>query len=395
MAAIGTIRGVIRALAATFLLCTCLASPASAAKTVWAVGDGADSGTKDDALAAMIAGRDPDAFLYLGDVYESGTAGEFASFYDTGYGRLKSITYPTPGNHEWDHRVDGYNPYWGSRFTSPHYYSFDLGGWHFISLNSEENHGEGSAQLSWLRRDLSERSGNCTIAFWHRARYSAGTNHGDDDGLVQVWGSLVGRASIVLTAHDHSYQRFKPIDAITNWVVGSGGHGLTGVNGGDSRLVAHNNTDYGALRLSLTSGHADFAFIDSAGAVHDSGAVTCTPGASRGRPDTRRPRVTRVSMSRKRIRGSAKSSRRLVFSYLLSERASVDITIKRVSKRGTVSLRRLSQAGRKGRNRKRYSGTHDGRPLRPGLYRAVVEATDLTGNASVPKTVSFRVLRPR
>jgi hypothetical protein len=391
----GTIRGVIRALATTFLLCICLASPASAATTVWAVGDGADSGTRDDALAAMIEGRDPDAFLYLGDVYESGTAGEYSSFYDTGYGRLRSITYPTPGNHEWDRRVEGYNAYWGSRFTTPHYYSFDLGGWHLISLNSEENHGEGSAQLAWLRRDLGERSGNCTIAFLHRARYSAGTNHGDDDSLAQVWGSLVGRASIVLTAHDHSYQRFKPIDGITNWVVGSGGHGLTGVNGGDSRLVAHNNTDYGALRLSLGSESADYTFITQAGAVFDSGTVTCDPTASPGRPDTRRPRVTRASVSRKRVRARVGVSRRLVFRYLLSERATVKITIKRVSRGGTVSLRRLSQNGRKGENAKRFSGTYDDRPLRPGPYRAVLQATDLAGNVSKAKTVSFRVLKPR
>lgn len=342
----------------------------------------------------MIEQRNPDAFLYLGDVYENGTAGEYANFYDTGYGRLKSITYPTPGNHEWDRRSEGYDAYWGSRFTTPHYYSFDLGGWHLISLNSEEAHGEGSAQLDWLRTDISERSGNCTIAFWHRPRYSAGTNHGDERSLAPVWGSLAGRASIVLTGHDHSYQRFKPIEGVTNWVIGSGGHGLTGVDAGDPRLVASNNTSYGALRLSLTSGRADYAFVNTAGAVLDSGAVRCDPVAPPGRPDTRSPRVTRVTTSRKRVRAGARA-RRLVFRYSLSERATVTITIKRVAASRAVSLRKLTHAGRKGRNRKRFSGTYAGRPLQPGLYRAVLQATDLVGNVSKRKTVSFRVLKPR
>ena len=385
---------VIRALAMAIVLFILSAAPAHAAKTVWATGDGADSGTQDNTIAAMIEQGNPDAFLYLGDVYESGTAGEYAAFYATGYGRLRSITYPTPGNHEWDKRAEGYDAYWGSRFTSPHYYSFDLGGWHFISLNSEGHHEGGSAQLEWLRADLSERSGNCTIAFWHRPRYSAATMHGDEPSLAQVWGTLAGRATIVLTGHDHNYQRFKRVDGITNWVVGTGGHGHYGIDASDTRLAAYNTTDYGALRLELTGGRADYAFVSSAGNVIDSGSVGCDPAGAPGRSDTRRPRVTRVKSSRKRFRAGARSSRRLVLRYLLSERASVTFTIRRVSKRGSVSLRRLAQSGRKGRNTKLYSGTFSDRPLRPGLYRAVLEATDRAGNASYPKTVSFRVLKP-
>jgi hypothetical protein len=389
------IRGVFRALVTALVLCIPCASPAgAAAATVWAVGDGADSASHDDALAAMIEQRNPDTFIYLGDVYETGSANEYANYYATGFGRLKSITYPTPGNHEWDRRAEGYDAYWGPRFTSPHYYSFDLDGWHFFGLNSEDHHEEGSAQLAWLRRNLSERTGNCTIAFWHRPRYSAGTNHGDERSLAQVWGSLAGRATIVLSGHDHSYQRFKPIDGITNWVIGTGGHGLTNVNGGDPRLAAHDNSQYGALRLTLSSRRADFAFVNTAGGVLDSGTVGCDPSASVGRPDTRPPRVTRVSASRKRIRRGARS-RRIVFRYSLTERATVEITIKRVSRRRVTSLRWLSQSGREGRNRKRYSLTHAGGRLRPGLYRAVFEATDLSGNASIPKTVSFRVLPKR
>jgi hypothetical protein len=383
------------ALAISLLLFVSASTAQAAGTTVWAVGDGADSNTHDDVVAAMIEQRSPDAFLYLGDVYESGTAGEFASFYDTGYGRLRQITYPTPGNHEWDRHAEGYDPYWGSRFASPHYYSFDLGGWHLISLNSEQDHGEGSGQLAWLRSDLSERSGDCTLAFWHRPRYSAGQNHGDDSSFAPVWGSLAGRASIVLTAHDHGYQRFKPINGITNWVVGTGGHGLTGIRGSDPRLAVYNETEYGVLRLTLTRGRAEFAFVNSSGGVLDSGAVGCDPAASRGKADTRSPRITRAKTDRKRFRIGPGSKLRIAVRYRLSERARVTIRLEREFKGETVSLRTLSQRGRKGRNTKRFSAVHSGRPLRPGSYRVVLEATDLVGNVSKPKTVRFRISKPR
>jgi hypothetical protein len=378
------------------LLLLAWASPAHAAgTTLWAVGDGADTGSSDDAVAAMVAGRDPDAFLYLGDVYEHGTAQEFMLGYEPGYGRLKSITYPTPGNHEWDNRAQGYDPYWGPRFTSPHHYSFDLGGWHLISLNSEESHEAGSAQVSWLRNDLSERRGNCTIAFWHRPRFSAGTNHGDERSLATLWDLLAGRATIVLTGHDHDYQRMRPIDGITSFVVGTGGHGHTGVDASDPRVIAYDATTYGALRLQLTGDRADYAFFSSAGAILDSGAVACDRTRSPGSSDTRRPRITGATVNRNRIRAGPRSKRRLAFRYRLSERAKVTITIQRVSRRRVTSLRKLTDAGQKGLNRKLFSGTVARRALRAASYRAVLEATDRAGNISRPKTVSFRVLEPR
>jgi hypothetical protein len=387
----------IAALACALLLAACPASTVVAAeKSVWAVGDGADSGAADDALAAMIQQHNPDAFLYLGDVYEFGTASEYATNYAPGYGRLKSITRPTPGNHEWDNRAEGYDAYWGASFTSPHYYSFDLGGWHLISLNSEEAHDEGSAQLNWLRADLSERTGNCTIAFWHRPRYSAATVHGDERSLASFWELLAGRATIVLTGHDHNYQRFKPIDGISNWVVGTGGHGHYGVDANDSRLAAHNATDYGALRLDLSGNRAAYTFVNVAGGILDSGALGCNPTRAPGsKPDTKAPRITRVNTNWKRFRQGKRRSRRLAIRYRLSERATVRVTIKRVSRRRVVSLRKLVDEGQRGSNRKLFSGTFTRRPLRPASYRAVLEATDRAGNISRPKSVSFRVLRAR
>src|SRR3954447_14448065 len=179
-----------------------LAGPA-AAQTVWAVGDGADSGTEDDDLAARIQGAGVDKLLYLGDVYENGTAAEYSQYYDPGFGRMKAITAPTPGNHEWDNRAQGYDPYWGPAVQQPgggHYYSFDLGGFHFVSLNSEEDISDGSAQVNWLRRDLGRYPGTCTVAFEHRPRWSSGPQW-NTVALQPMWNALRGHAVALLSGH--------------------------------------------------------------------------------------------------------------------------------------------------------------------------------------------------
>src|SRR5262245_46774038 len=129
---------------------------------VWAVGDGADGTTAARGLARRIAADHPDRFLYLGDVYPSGTASDFARNYGPVYGDLAPITEPTPGNHEWANRGTGYNPYWQRVRGRPirPWYSFKLAGWEILSLNSEAPHEPGSQQLRWLSRQLAE-PGTC------------------------------------------------------------------------------------------------------------------------------------------------------------------------------------------------------------------------------------------
>jgi hypothetical protein len=151
-----------------------LLAAAAASATLWATGDGANGSAQSKAVASMIARDDPDRFLYLGDVYPVGSAGAFRTAYDTVYGSLATKTAPTPGNHDWGLRADGYYPYWarklGHRVRA--WYAFDLGGWRILSLNSEAPHGAGSSQLRWLRRELAD-PGTCRIAFWHRPRRPA------------------------------------------------------------------------------------------------------------------------------------------------------------------------------------------------------------------------------
>ena len=242
---------------------------------VWAVGDGADGGADAKALAARVASEHPDRFLYLGDVYDDGTAHEFERNYRSVYGRLDRITAPTPGNHDWPNAKEGYGPYW-HRVRGrpiPSYYSFRVGGWELLSLSSEAPHGEGSNQLRWLRRAVAA-PGTCRIAFWHRARFSAG-NHGDQEDIEPLWAALRGKAAIAVAAHDHDMQRFKPIDGITQFVAGAGGRSHYDVDRGDPRLAFADDCDYGALRLRLRPGVADYAFVSTSGDELDSGAISC------------------------------------------------------------------------------------------------------------------------
>jgi hypothetical protein len=239
--------------------------------TVWAVGDveASDSGRK---VAQLVAGGRPDRFLYLGDVYESGTADDFRD-YDSLYRPLRSATAPTPGNHDWPNQDEGYGPYWrrATGRPQPDHYSFRIAGWQFISLNSEA---VDSGQMRWLRRRLAD-GGNCRIAFYHRPRFSAGS-HGDQSQVEPFWRALRGRARLVLSAHDHNMQRLRRSGGVTQLVAGAGGHSHYPVDEGDSRLVWANDSDWGAVRLRLRPGRADFAFVGIDGRVLHQGSTGCT-----------------------------------------------------------------------------------------------------------------------
>jgi acid phosphatase type 7 len=245
---------------------------------VWAVGDGADGSEHGKAVAARVDRGPVDRLLYLGDVYGNGTAEDFAHEYGTTYGRLARVTAPTSGNHDSDNETTGYDPYWRRvhRVRPPDWYAFRAGGWEILALDSEAAHERGSPQLRWLRRQV-RRAGTCRIAFWHRPRYSAGTHHGEQRDMEPVVDALRGRAAIVVAGHEHDMQRFHPIDGITHFVSGAGGHGRYDLRR-DPRLAFGDDSHYGALRLRLRAGVAAHAFIAADGRVLDSGTVRCRAG---------------------------------------------------------------------------------------------------------------------
>lgn len=246
--------------------------------TVWAVGDGADGGDAASRVADVIERGRPDRVLYLGDVYESGTPEEFENRYKTIYGRFDKIAAPTPGNHEWPNHDAGYDPYWSTANpeipTNRHYYRLRAGGWELLSLNSESGLDSGSPQMRWLRSQMRDASGTCRIAFWHRPYLNAG-KHGDQKDVAPLWRAIQGRATLVLTAHDHNLQHFKRRDGLVELVSGAGGHDLYQSDENDPRLAWDEDDEFGAVRLDLRPGLARFAFVDADGNTLHRGRVRC------------------------------------------------------------------------------------------------------------------------
>jgi hypothetical protein len=230
-----------------------------------ATGDGAGGETGAALVVDMIDSWNPNMFLYLGDVYASGASTEFLNWYapEDFFGRFRAITNPTIGNHEYlVADAEGYFDYW---HNIPPYYSFDAGGWHFISLNSN---GPKDAQTQWLRQDLLANPNPCTIAYFHHPLFSIGPQGANDQPVMKdVWNLLDEQGvDIVLTGHEHNYQRWKPLNGageldpsgITQFVIGTGGHGIQSLAVKDSRVAASDATKgaYGALRLELDLGEA-------------------------------------------------------------------------------------------------------------------------------------------
>lgn len=245
------------------------------------MGDGADGSPRAKRVAARIAEgpRHPFRFLYLGDVYESGTPGEFRSNYESVYGRFKSKTAPTLGNHESANRSRGYDTYWTRvHGQAPSFYNLRASGWQLLGLNSEIDMSEDSPQLTWLEGQLSKsKFGDCRIGFWHRPRYSAG-ELGDHPDVAPLWEALAGRASVVVNAHDHNMQRLRRREGITAFVSGAGGHEPGALERRDPRLAFGDDTSPGALRLRLGHENLRWWFIDVRGGTLDRGRLTCRRG---------------------------------------------------------------------------------------------------------------------
>jgi hypothetical protein len=254
--------------------------PAPEPRIAWAVGDGADGSDLARGVARLIRRDEPDRLLYLGDVYNRGSAAEFERNFRGVYGDLTAITAPTIGNHEWALRRQGYYPFWrgvrGRRMRP--WYRFELGGWELFSLNSEADHDSRSRQLSWLRRRLRDAEGDCRLAFWHRPRFSAGSAYGDDAGLRPFWRVLRGRARLALSGHEHNMQRLRPRGGIVQLVSGAGGTTLYPVVD-QPRLRFGRGDRRGALRLELSPGRARLEFRGVGGRVLDRSRVSCSPAS--------------------------------------------------------------------------------------------------------------------
>jgi hypothetical protein len=250
----------------------------SSRAVVWAVGDAGWQSAGGRRLAQTVRSPRPDRMLFLGDVYDHGTAADFARNYDPLWGRLAAITEPTSGNHDWPNRRTGYDPYWRAKKgrAYPRWSRFSIGGWEVLDLNSEAPHQRGSPQLRWLARAL-RAPGNCRIAFWHRPRFSAGL-HGDQSDMAPVYSALSGHASAVISGHDHDLQRLRRREGLVQYVAGAGGRGRYKIDDGYPGLAWGRDDVDGALRIVLKPGHAAFEFTDADGHLLDRSRVSCSPG---------------------------------------------------------------------------------------------------------------------
>ena len=254
---------------------------------------GADpAGCQHRATSDLLAGAD--AVVPLGDLqYEAGTLDEFSQGYDPSWGLYAAMTYPVPGNHEYGiDGAPGYFDYWASEQrptgeAASGYYSFDLGSWHLIALNSASGCcEEGSAQDAFLEQDLAATTQRCIAAYWHHPLFNSGTVHGDESFTGPLWTDLYAAgADIVLNGHEHNYQRYAKQDpfgvptpiGIREFIVGTGGKGHYGLlEVKDANYEFGNTTDFGVLRLQLFEDSYSWEFVGVDGAVLDSGGpVPC------------------------------------------------------------------------------------------------------------------------
>jgi hypothetical protein len=231
----------------------------------------------------------------VGDLaYPDGSDEQFANCYGPTWGRFKDRTRPAPGNHEYhSDGASGYVRYFGAAAGEPKkgYYSYDLGEWHIIVLNSEcaEVGGcnAGSAQELWLRQDLKAHPAACTLAYWHKPLFSSGAAHGDDPEVKPLWDALyASNADVVIGGHDHHYERFAPQDpsgnpdpqrGIREFVVGTGGKDSHRRLASPERNSEVRQADtFGVLKLTLHATSYDWEFVPETGKTFtDSGSGTC------------------------------------------------------------------------------------------------------------------------
>jgi acid phosphatase type 7 len=245
-----------------------------------------------EATAKLLEGN-PGTVMALGDLaYPNGSADDFKC-YDKTWGRVKGRTRPAVGNHEFHSSgASYYFQYFGAAAGDPKtgYYSYDLGAWHIVVLNSEcvevDGCGAGSPQEKWLRADLAAHPSGCTLAYFHKPRFSSGLTHGNDPEVGAFWQALYdANAELVLNGHDHDYERFAPQDpngnadpkrGIREFVVGTGGknHREFGIHKSNSEV--RNNDAFGVLKLTLKPTGYEWKFIPEVGKTFaDSGTGSC------------------------------------------------------------------------------------------------------------------------
>jgi hypothetical protein len=247
-------------------------------------GDISSCSNDNDELTAQLLDAIPGTVFTTGDnAYDSGTMDQYLNCYDPTWGRHKERTKPSPGNHEYlTSGAAGYFQYFNN---VPSYYAYDLGSWRIYALNSEIDVSEDSPQVTWLKADLASNPAQCVLAYWHRPRWSSGSNHGSNEDYQDLWRILYeAGAELVLNGHEHQYERFAEMNAngaaaspgLREIVVGTGGKTLYDFGSALPASEVRDNSTFGVLKLTLRADGYDWEFVPIAGsAFTDSGSTNC------------------------------------------------------------------------------------------------------------------------
>ena len=275
-------------------------------------GNGTANNCRQKAVSDVMLNSRLTTVLVLGDVqYEDGTLTKYQQSYDPSWGRLKNVTRPAVGNHEYlTSGASGYFTYFGAAAgnSTKGYYSYNVGDWHIIALNSNCSQvggcGAGSPQEQWLKADLAANSNMCTLAYWHHPRFSSG-QHGNNTSYDIFWKDLYAAGvELVLNGHDHIFERFAPQSpsaaadpkGIQQFTVGTGGKNHTTIVSVQPNSVVRNTDTYGFLKLTLHSSSYDWQFVPEPGKTFtDSGTRNCFTTSST--PPTSVPGPTNTPVS--------------------------------------------------------------------------------------------------
>jgi hypothetical protein len=251
------------------------------------------SSAGDEATARLLDGIGGRVFTTGDNAYNSGTATQFKNCYHPSWGRHKARTRPSVGNHEYNTAgASGYFNYFGSAAGDPRkgYYSYNLGEWHIISLNSMCNQvggcGATSPMVKWLKQDLATSNTKCTLAYFHHPLFSSGFHHGNTPRMKPSWDALyAANAEVVLGGHEHNYERFAPQSpsgvansarGIREFVVGMGGRSHYSFGTVQPNSQVRNANTYGVLKLTLHPSSYEWKFVPVAGKTFtDSGTTSC------------------------------------------------------------------------------------------------------------------------
>lgn len=266
-------------------------SPTPEPAVLVGAGDIAICGQKGDDQTAALLEKIPGTIFTAGDnSNEDGLLEQYQNCFGPSWGRFLDRIRPSPGNHDYNEgNNSAYFEYFGKAAGEPGkgYYSYDLGEWHIISLNSNCAYvgcGPNSDQLAWLQADLEAHPARCTLAYWHHPRWSSGFA-GNDGLIAPLWRTAYqGGVDVVINGHEHHYERFAPMDkdgqmdensGIREFVVGTGGVNLLGFGEIHPASEVRYAGSFGVLKLLLYADHYRWEFVPVEGDFRDEGLGTC------------------------------------------------------------------------------------------------------------------------